>query len=263
MDTPLPAYYSVGAGPAVVLLHCSLSSRNEWRSLTAMLSDRYRVIAVDLYGYGDTPMPADRQHFSLRDEAALVDSLLDRIVGQDEPLHLVGHSYGGAVALRYCHDHPGRVTTLTAFEPVAFFLLEPGEPALAEVREMDNTLVRLVAAGLPLQAVRTFIDYWGGEGAFDRFPERMRNDLMSRVDKLLLDFEALTRADLSAADLGKLTLPVTLIAGRSSRLPPLRVIEKLAELLPACRVCVVESGHMAPLTDPELVYPIIKEALSR
>jgi pimeloyl-ACP methyl ester carboxylesterase len=258
----LPSYFSVGDGPAVVLLHCTMSSKNQWRALAAELESRYRVVALDLYGYGDTPMPANTADFTLLDEADLVAALLDQILPPEEAVHLVGHSYGGAVALHFCHSFPSRVRSLTAFEPVAFHLLSGDDPALAGVREMMAQLNALMEAGLPGEAVRVFLDFWSGPGTFASYPPRLQKDFTARAEKLLLDFRALTHTAVTAEDYRNLPLPVTLLAGRSSKAPALRVSEVLAEILPNCSRVWVDTGHMGPLTDPDAVNVIIKEALA-
>ena len=256
------SYSSAGEGTAVVLLHSTLSSKNQWRALSGMLSCDYRVIAVDLYGYGDTPLPDRKDDFTLLDEVKLVQSLLEDLLQPDERFHLVGHSYGGAVALGFCHSLPGRVKTLTVFEPVAFHLLDRGDPGLQPVVAMMKEIARLLAAGLRTEAAATFIDYWSGPGSFARFPQRMQRDFAQRTGKLALDFNALTRTPLSLDDYRQIRLPVTLIAGRLSRLPALRVAEELSRALPYCTLCWVDTGHMGPVTDPELVNPVIIKSLA-
>ena len=261
MEQYLPAYFSAGAGSAVVLLHCTLSSKNQWRTLSATLEGKHRVIAVDLYGYGETPMPEKVAGFTLLDEVELVLSLLDRLLLPGEPFHLVGHSYGGAVALRLCHRTPLRVKTLAVFEPVAFHLLDRNDPGLQPVLAMMGELERLLAAGLRAEAAATFLDYWSGPGSFANFPARVQKDFARRTAKLALDFQALTGTPLTLEDYRQLALPVTLIAGRSSRLPALRVAQELCRVLPDCRLHWVETGHMGPVTNPELVNPFIKASL--
>ena len=261
MKLSLPAYYSAGAGPAVVLLHCTLSSKNQWRALSGVLEGNHRVIAVDLYGYGDTPMPEKREGFTLLDEVELVQSLLDRILLPGEPFHLVGHSYGGAVALRFCHQQPERIRSLAVFEPVAFHLLDPGDPGLEPVLAMMQELGRLLTAGLGAEAAATFLDYWSGPGSFANFPPRVQKDFARRTAKLALDFQALTRTPLTLNDYRQLPMPVTLIAGRSSRLPALRVAQELSRVLSDCRLHWLDTGHMGPVTHPELVNPIIMASL--
>src|SRR5262250_2626520 len=89
-------YLEVGSGEPVVLLHSSGSSAAQWRGLAERLSGRYRVIAPDLYGYGGTAHWPGRAPFHLECEAEIVFALLGRVT---ERAHIVGHSYGGAVAL--------------------------------------------------------------------------------------------------------------------------------------------------------------------
>src|SRR5262249_17875347 len=84
-----------------------------WRALTEDLQGRWRVLAPDLHGYGQTG-PRPESHLpGLGDEAALVDAVLGR---STERIHLVGHSYGGAVALRLASDRPARLLSLTLIE---------------------------------------------------------------------------------------------------------------------------------------------------
>jgi pimeloyl-ACP methyl ester carboxylesterase len=261
MRGSLPAYTSIGAGPPVVALHCTLSSKNQWKALSGLLSSEYRVIAIDLYGYGETPLPTNKENFSLLDEAKLVQSLLDAVLSPGEPFHLVGHSYGGAVALCLCHLLSRQVKTLTVFEPVAFHLLEPEDPALEQVHSMMQQLAQFFSEGRAEEAAATFLDYWSGTGSFASFPQRVQRDFAQRTPKLELDFKAITGTELTLEDYRRLRLPVTVIAGRYSRLPALRVAQRVCETLPNCTLRWVATGHMGPVSNPELVNPIIKESL--
>lgn len=262
MRGSLPAYTSIGAGPPVVALHCTLSSKNQWKALSSMLCRDYRFIAIDLYGYGETALPVNKENFSLFDEANLVQLLLDEVLSPGEPFHLVGHSYGGAVALCLCHLLSRQVKTLTVFEPVAFHLLEPEDPALEQVHSMMQKLARFFNEGRAEEAAATFLDYWSGAGSFAGFPPRVQRDFAQRTPKLELDFKAITGTKLTLEDYRQLRLPVTVIAGRSSRLPALRVAQRLCETLPDCTICWVDTGHMGPVTNPELVNPVIKQSLT-
>ena len=97
-----PSIRSVGHGPTVVLLHSSGSSGRQWDPLVAGLHDRFRLHAVDLHGHGGTPAWQAGRPMSLEDDAALVEPLLLA----PEGVRLVGHSYGGALALKLASLHP-------------------------------------------------------------------------------------------------------------------------------------------------------------
>jgi pimeloyl-ACP methyl ester carboxylesterase len=110
-------YRVQGRGDPVLLLHGIGCSLEDFDEQFALLSDRYRCWAVDLAGFGGSdPLPAPA---SVPRLAAFVAAFLDA-VGVGEPLHVVGNSLGGAVALRFAADHPARVRTLALADPAGF-----------------------------------------------------------------------------------------------------------------------------------------------
>ena len=92
-------------GPVVMLVHSSVSGARQWRSLMEDLRDRFRVRAVNLFGYGKTPpWPAEATQ-SLDDQARLVEAALPADAGE---IYLVGHSFGGSVAMKAAARLAGR-----------------------------------------------------------------------------------------------------------------------------------------------------------
>src|SRR5215831_7960985 len=133
-------FREVGSGTAVVCLHSSASSSVQWRPLMERLADRFRVISVDLYGYGQSPPWPEGRALSLADEVRLLEPVL-RDAGNR--FHLIGHSYGGAIALRAALDRPERLLSLSLFEPVLFSLLaeeDPDQPAAREIALIAETM---------------------------------------------------------------------------------------------------------------------------
>src|SRR5262245_35722178 len=97
------SYVDEGAGPPAVLIHCGGLSSRQWRRLAARLSPIRRVIAPDLLGYGaSSPWPADAP-FHFNEDARLIDTILDTLA---TPVDLVGHSYGGLLALTIAARRP-------------------------------------------------------------------------------------------------------------------------------------------------------------
>src|SRR5262252_3206166 len=89
-------FREAGSGTAVVCIHSSASTSGQWRPLIERLADRFRVIAVHLYGSGKTAAWPHDHPMHLNDELALLSSVF-RAAG--DRFHLIGHSYGGAIAL--------------------------------------------------------------------------------------------------------------------------------------------------------------------
>lgn len=117
-----------GQGEPVMLLHGSACSKGQWAGLTHLLEAQFQVAAVDLLGHGETPAWPGPAPLTLADEAMAIRTLVEHVRG---PVHLVGHSFGGAVALHFAQAHPDQVRSLVLIEPVAFNLLGMAGPASA------------------------------------------------------------------------------------------------------------------------------------
>jgi len=249
---------SIGKGIPVVLLHSAMSSKLQWFKLMHAMSRDYLMIAVDFYGYGDSPFPSHTESFSLSDEIILMESLLDGIIPPGEPFHLVGHSYGGAVGLRFCYKAEKRIRSLTLFEPVAYHLLPETDEVLTEVRHLQAVVNNYIKNGKHAAAAEHFLDYWNGAGTFSNYPEEVQDLLSGSAKKLPLGFQALMEEPLSLEDYSKIKRPVCLIAGRQSPLASRRVAELLVDYLPDCHLKWVSGGHMAPILQTDEVNAIIE-----
>jgi pimeloyl-ACP methyl ester carboxylesterase len=103
------AFYDQGEGEPVLLLHGCPFSSYIWRHVIPLLSRRYRCLAPDLLGLGDTETP-DAADWSLRAQARMIIGFLDAL--RLERAHIVGHDHGGAVAQLLAAEHAQRVDRL-------------------------------------------------------------------------------------------------------------------------------------------------------
>lgn len=255
-------YLEQGAGEPVILLHGSAGSSAQWRALAAKLADRFRVLAPDLCGYGGTGPCGDRP-FSLAHEAQIVLALLERAGGR---AHLVGHSYGGAVALHVALRHGASVLSLALIEPVAFHLLRENEAldaaAFAEIAAVAARVNRAFIDGDHEGGMARFVDYWSGSGAWGTVPVAKRAALVARLEKVALDFKAVFGEPTRLQDCWPLFMPVLLVQGGASPLPTRRVCGQLSRVIPDARLEVVEgAGHMLPLTHAERVNALLASHL--
>lgn len=252
-----------GHGPAIVLLHSSMGSKNQWRTLMERMRATHRLIAIDLHGYGDSAMPACPSQFSLSDEVRLVQSILTEALAPEERYHLVGHSFGGGVALRLAHAEPQRIRSLCLYEPTAFHLLDSDHPALADIRAVAHAAEVGVRSGEHREATGLFIDYWSGSGAYAALPPARQALFASLLPKVPLDFQALIDDPLRAADYRRIDAPSCLITGRDSPGCVHAIASVLADALPCREMREIDAGHMGPLTHPDLVNPLIDEFIRR
>jgi len=251
-----------GTGAPLVLLHSSMSNKSQWGKLSEQLNSRYRVIAIDLYGYGKSMFPDSPEQFSLADEATRIARVMRQRL-DNEPCHLIGHSYGGATALRLAHAHPSHIMTLGLYEPVAFHLLDRDEPAYRIMRQVAERLGQHLAAGDIAAATAHFIDFWSGPGTYQALPSERRRMLERYIPKVALDFKALFGDTLNVEDYRSLAMPVCLLGSRESPLPTRRVAELLQHTLPRLEAHWVSGGHMAPITNADTVNPYWIDFLGR
>lgn len=99
-----------GNGPTVVLLHGFLSSSGYWYKVSQLLQQDYKVIAIDLLGFGKSPKPS-RSKYNYEAHLDAINETLEKL-GVKEPFILIGHSMGALIALRYSVVYENRVQRL-------------------------------------------------------------------------------------------------------------------------------------------------------
>lgn len=254
-------YEIAGRGEPIVLLHGSMANKEQWQMLARDLTPHYTVITLDLMGYGQTAAPADLHSYCLKDESDLLASLLKEILPENSSYHLLGHSYGGAVALHHAYHYSNRVASLVVLEPMAYHLLSQNHVILLRSQQMVDELKSDISQGNSIHAARKFIDLWGRRGTFEYLSEKEQRLLGEGVKKMVFDFKAASEDPLTADDYAKLSMPACLIASKTSPPYSLAISEVVAGAVPGIQLHWVDGGHFAPLTHPHLVNPIVKEFL--
>jgi pimeloyl-ACP methyl ester carboxylesterase len=237
-----------GGGPRLTLaLHASLAHGGAFRALAAQMPDR-AFVCPDLPGHGESPDwdgSADIHDIST---AAVADLLAE--LG---PVDLLGHSFGGTVALRLALARPDLVRTLTLVEPVLFAAargMPEWEDNLACTTAFDAALKRGDLVG----AARAFLGVWGGPGGYEALPQSARDYVTRRIGLIRASEPALSGDAAGILPPGRietLALPVALVAGEKS--PPIThaILRTLAARMPRAETTVVPgAGHMSPITHP-------------
>ena len=253
-----------GTGLGVVCLHANASSSAQWRHLSELLAPRFRVLAPDLYGAGASPeWPSDRV-ITLADEVALLAPVL---AAAGSPLVLVGHSYGAAVALKAALADPQRVAALVLYEPTLFALIDQISAPPNDADGIRNAVADASAAldaGDLHGAARRFIDYWSGEGSWERVPEQRKPAVAAQVANVRRWRHALLGEATPLAAFAALEMPVLYLSGKRSTASAHGVTRLLAPTLPRAELVEFETlGHMGPVTEAETVDAAIAVFLDR
>ncbi|HEX9986130.1 MAG TPA: alpha/beta hydrolase [Thermoanaerobaculia bacterium] len=245
----------------VVMVHSGGFTSRQWRKLVTLLEPRFDVLTPDLLGYApDAPWP-DGKPFHFREDLDYLEALLDQAPG--EGAHLVGHSYGGFLALQLALRRPDLVRSIAAYEPVAFGILDETEDAgvLASLSDVKRTW-EPDASGADETWLRSFVDWWNGRGAWDHLAEETRTAFRTLGWKVYQEVLTLAADRTNAATYGTITAPTLLLGGERSPLTERRVVEKLGAALPNAKVQLFEGvGHMGPISHAPLVNAAIAEHL--
>jgi pimeloyl-ACP methyl ester carboxylesterase len=251
---------TVGEGVPVHLLHSSGLSGRQWKRLAGRLAgEGFSAIVPDLTGHGASPPWLEPVPFSYRDD---VDLFVETLKA-GPPVHVVGHSYGGLVAILAALEVPDAVRSLVLFEPVAMGVLD----ALADADAKASLEKIEVPWGTSPDDhegwLRAFVDYWGGTGAWDALREEARAEFR-RVGWVVKEEVTTLGSDRTPRSAyGIIRCPVTLLTGELSPLAAGRVVTHLAAALPNAHVITLPgAGHMAPLAQAATVNDLIVAALS-
>lgn len=259
-----PFFREAGSGPGVVCLHSNASTCGQWRALMDLLAPDYHVLAPDSYGSGKSPEWPSDTTITLHDEVELVEPVLAKA---GSPLVLVGHSYGGGVALRAAVEDPGRVRALVLYEPTLFALIERQNPAPNEADGIRDAVARAASAldaGDKATAAECFIDYWMGAGSWALTPEARKPAIAASVVNVRRWKHALFGEPTPLEAFRSLDVPVLLMTGRRSTASAHGVARILASSLPRVECIEFEKlGHMGPITHPEPVNEAIARFLGR
>lgn len=250
---------TAGPGEPVVFLHGFLFDGRQYEAQVAALRDRYRCITLDFRGQGRSA--ASRGGYRIERHTADVLAVIRRL--DIAPVHLVGLSMGGFVALRIAAREPGLLRSLTLINTSA----APHARAKFPKQLVLAGVARVAGVSLPL--VRSGIEGEMYGAAFRKDPARAAErevwrQRWARADrsalvKTLLGF--MIRSDVRN-ELGKVTAPTLVVAGAADASLPPRFSREMHSLIAASRLVELPGvGHSSPIEDPDGVTRALEQFL--
>jgi O-succinylbenzoic acid--CoA ligase len=237
----------------IVLLHATLSSGAQLARLAALLARHATVLLPDRRGSGASRLAAPRS-VPIPEQVADLLALLDQ-EGAARAC-LVGHSFGGVVALAAAALAAERVAAVIAYEPPYLTLLEEVGPRL--VAELGTGVAAAYAMGGAPAAAEYFLRTISPE-SWAAMPDRQRSAVLAEGESVLADAAF---AGIEAIDLARIVAPVTLATGGASEPYYVPIADALAtRIRGARRVHLPGLRHVAPITDPHPVADLVLHAL--
>jgi len=245
----------------VVLVPSSASSARQWKGLAEQLVG-FHPVPLDLWGHGSQRRWHGAGPLSLAEE----ETAIREACPDGAPFHLVGHSYGGGVALRFALSQPERLRTLTLVEPSSFHILRAAEGSdarlLDEIRAIADAVNHGVICGDYVSGMQIFIDYWGGPGSWEGLPDDKKAQFAQLAVYVAHHFWSLIEEKTPLSAYAAIDVPTLIVCGTSSPAPSRAITRLLAETLPRARHRTIRNaGHMSPITRPAEVNALVVEHL--
>ena len=269
MNISTQAFSRKYAGSSVVAVHCSLGSGRQWTKLATELNVKLgptiKLLAPDLTGYGHNACLLDLPMTLAQEVSALREHLREA----NGPIHLVGHSYGGAIAFKIATDpaFEHRIRSLTLIEPVLVTLLlesAPDRRLYNQFADLAREVSRDLWNGSVLEAIDKFTEFWNGSGPREQLTPATRIRMIEHAERLAFDFLAAFAEEHVTMAAASLQVPTLLFSGGQSPNLTQRIVRRLAAIMDGVEVRhLPDAGHMLAMTHAAAINPAITAHIAR
>ena len=249
------SYTDQGSGDAIVLLHGFPLDRRMWDAQVAKLSERYRVIAPDFRGFGQSRRSDPFTIESLADD---VHMFLDQLVAK--PCVLAGLSMGGYVALAYVKKYAADLRGLVLVDTKA-------EADTPQGKEGRAKMIELVRAEGAKAVAEQMMPKMLAAGTIQNRPDiaKQLRTVMENCPDHTIEYALAAMRDRPdrTAELPSVKVPTLVIVGDADAITPPDVAKKMADAIPGAKLETVRgAGHMSPMEQPEQVNRAMERFLA-
>ena len=251
-------YAECGTGPTVVLVPGSCSTGAAWRPVIASWNGQFRCVTTSLLGYGGTVERRTASDPDISHEAEMLETVIRKA---DSRVHLVGHSFGGLVALAVALRNRVPLASLVILEaPGPELLRDRGEHQhYRAFRRMTDAHFAAFDGG-KVEAIAAMIDFYGGAGTYASWPLRVRAYAVETTPVNILDWASAYGFPLSAASLSAVQIPAFVIMGGASHPAVERANALLSECMSEAALATIDTAaHFMIATHPNEVGRLIAQ----
>jgi pimeloyl-ACP methyl ester carboxylesterase len=220
-----------------------------------------RSVTTSLLGYGGTAERRTLRDADISREAEVLEAVVRRAAS---PVHLVGHSFGGAAAIAVALRRRVPLLSLVIIEaPVPELLRHAGEHRhYRALREMTDVYFDAFRAG-ETAAIKLMIDFYGGAGTFAAWPDRVRRYAIDTTPVNILDWASAYDFQLTPGCLANIDVPALVLRGGASHPAMRRASELLSQCMAnASLATIAGAAHFMISTHAEEVARAIAQHLA-
>ena len=223
-------YTKDGVGQTMILIHSSISNKQQWRLLVNSLRDRLHVLAINLFGYEHTSPWDGNSNQTLYDQAKLVIELCSEY---KYPISIVGHSFGGSVGIKLATILRDKVLRMVLLEPNPFYLLNQHGRigAYNECLELRNCIKTFGSKGEWVKVAEKFAYYFLADHSWEGMTEKHRQTFIDRLPPNFHEWDAVLNEETTSNDLQDIAAKTLVVSGSNTRI----IFREIAELL--SKVC--------------------------
>ncbi len=251
-----------GEGEALLLLHGFTGDSGTWHPFIPLWKKDYKVITVDIIGHGKTDSPKELEKYTMKESVKHLKDVIDYL--HIAPVHLLGYSMGGRLALAYCMEYP---------ETVKKLILESASPGLRTEMERRQRRIQDDNLGDSIleHGIINFVNKW------EKIPLFKSQDRLDLANKQAIRNQRLANNPIGLANslrgmgtgaqssywsqISKLQVETLLITGELDR-KFFQIAEEMVEINKKMRhLNVNDAGHAIHVEKPEIFGTIVMEFL--
>ncbi len=241
------SYLDGGRGNIVLLVHGFGSNKDSWNRFARHLSSKYRVVAVDLPGHGESASGLE-YNYGIPSQARRL-ALFTEALGIDR-FHILGSSMGGAIAIYFSHEHPDRIITLGLMSAAGVLSPRPSEymqklekgenPLLVRSREDFDAMLEFVMAQPP------YMPWFVRNVAYEQY--RKRQAINQKI------FNDIATGEVTEVPfLPEINMPVFILWGEKDRVLDVSSVEVFEKRIPRTEIVILDGiGHAPMYEAPEI-----------
>ena len=233
-------YIEHGEGPAILFIPGSFSTPSAWSAVQKLMPPNYRFISTSLCGYGSTEELRSTDNYGMHNLIDIIEAVVAKI---GQPVHLVGHSFGGMVALACALSDRFEILSITTFEANPITLIDA-----CRHRHLFEETIKIkdeFEAAFNAQnkdAAKIIIDFWGGDGSFASMPDSVQQYCRQTAYNNVLDWYTALSFRAKAGDYAKLSMPVLLVRGAHANTQMVQITKTLQNCIPNQRSVIISNA---------------------